>query len=78
MWHIISDPLQNLNYLCKDSESIEILAKIQDQVDVLQQSTELVSSSAEVRTDHRDEQFKHYFQGWLSILKKKLRTCGMG
>ncbi|PNF37684.1 hypothetical protein B7P43_G11995 [Cryptotermes secundus] len=40
--------VHNLNYLCKDSESIEILGKIQDQVDVLQQSTELVSSSAEM------------------------------
>lgn len=49
MWHTTFAPLQNLNYLCKDSESIEILGKIQDQVDVLQQSTELVSSSAEVR-----------------------------
>jgi hypothetical protein len=48
MWCIISHPLQNLNYLCKDSESIEILGKIQDQVDILQQSTERVSSSAEV------------------------------
>jgi hypothetical protein len=47
-WHTTSASLQNLNYLCKDSESIEILGKIQDQVDVLQQSTELVSSSAEV------------------------------
>ncbi|KDR22682.1 Lymphoid-restricted membrane protein [Zootermopsis nevadensis] len=40
--------VHNLNYLCKDSESIEILGKIQDQVDVLQQSTERVSSSAEI------------------------------
>ena len=44
-----SDLFQSLNYLCKDSESIEILGKIQDQVDIVQQSTELVSSSAEVR-----------------------------
>jgi hypothetical protein len=44
-----SDLLQSLNYLCKDSESIEILGKIQDQIDILQQSAELVSSSAEVR-----------------------------
>ena len=34
--------------MCKDSESIEILGRIQDQIDILQQSTELVSSSAEV------------------------------
>ncbi|PSN45942.1 hypothetical protein C0J52_16541 [Blattella germanica] len=40
--------VHNLNYLCKDSESIDILSKIQDQVDVLQRSTERVSSSAEI------------------------------
>ncbi|XP_069675352.1 inositol 1,4,5-triphosphate receptor associated 2-like isoform X2 [Periplaneta americana] len=40
--------IHNLNYLCKDSESIDILGKIQNQVDVLQRSTERVSSSAEI------------------------------
>jgi inositol 1,4,5-triphosphate receptor-associated cGMP kinase len=40
--------VHRLNYVCKDSESIEILGRIQDQIDILQQSTELVSSSAEI------------------------------
>nr|CAD7591512.1 unnamed protein product [Timema genevievae] len=49
--------VHNLNRLCVDSESVEVLAQIQSQVDILQQSTNRVSTSAEmfgaVQQEHR-------------------------
>ncbi|KAJ9587213.1 hypothetical protein L9F63_019262, partial [Diploptera punctata] len=45
--HNLKAAVHNLNYLCKDSESIDILSRIQEQVEILQRSTERVSSSAE-------------------------------
>nr|CAD7406547.1 unnamed protein product [Timema cristinae] len=48
---------ENLNRLCVDSESVEVLTQIQSQVDILQQSTNRVSTSAEmfgaVQQEHR-------------------------
>nr|CAD7448731.1 unnamed protein product [Timema bartmani] len=53
--------VHNLNRLCVDSESVEVLAQIQSQVDILQQSTNRVSTSAEVRgtSDTRGSQLDH-------------------
>ena len=46
---ILSFDFQELSQVCLDGEAREVLKKIQQQVDVVKQTAERISSSAEVK-----------------------------